>query len=49
MFAAMVRRVSSDRELLGWEPKRSGLISNIDQPGYFEFCNGPAFCDRSEK
>jgi hypothetical protein len=46
MFAATDVTSSSERELLGWEPKKSGLISNIDQPSYFEFRNGQAFCDR---
>jgi hypothetical protein len=37
MFAGMAVASSNDRELLGCEPKRSGLICEIDQPSYFGF------------
>jgi nucleoside-diphosphate-sugar epimerase len=37
-FAAMDNPASSQRtrELLGWQPKQPGLISDIDRPSYFE-------------
>ncbi len=37
-FAALDNPSSSQktRELLGWQPKQPGLISDLDRPGYFE-------------
>jgi nucleoside-diphosphate-sugar epimerase len=37
-FAAMNTPASSERtrELLGWQPKQAGLISDLDRPRYFE-------------
>lgn len=37
-FAAIDNPTSSQqtRELLGWQPKQPGLISDLDQPGYFK-------------
>jgi len=37
-FAALDNPSSSQRtrELLGWEPTQPGLLSDIDQPGYFK-------------
>jgi nucleoside-diphosphate-sugar epimerase len=28
--------IAAGHGLLGWKPKQSGLISDIDQPSYFE-------------
>jgi nucleoside-diphosphate-sugar epimerase len=37
-FLSVDNPVSSrqTRELLGWQPKQPGVISDIDRPGYFE-------------
>ena len=38
LFAATDAPASGQRtqELLGWQPKQPGLISDLDRPGYFE-------------
>jgi nucleoside-diphosphate-sugar epimerase len=44
-FAALDNLSSSQktRELLGWQPKQPGLISDLDRPGYFELIGEGAF------
>ena len=38
MFTGMDAAASSERTraMLGWEPRRAGLIADMDGPGYFE-------------